>query len=139
MNILLYAHTQSSSDVGLLQKKQVHVGTQPSRCGWTEAPVNFPDVINAPGVINALDVINPPDVITSQVRLLAHNALALFVTWITLHTVLTFALFLTFGMDHLLTARSASLVELCVAGFLVFFYVLVDLTICDKYSRSVHW
>lgn len=76
--------------------------------------------------------------ITSQVRLLAHNALALFVTWITLNTVLTFALFLTFGMDHLLTTRSASLVELCIAGFLVFFYVLVDLTVCDKYSRSVH-
>ncbi|XP_076455619.1 uncharacterized protein LOC143290188 [Babylonia areolata] len=72
------------------------------------------------------------------VRVLAQNGLAVFSTWLTLHACLTFVLFLSFGVDtRHVSARTSSLVEICFAGFLVFVYVLSDLTVFDRFSRFV--
>ncbi|XP_076437059.1 uncharacterized protein LOC143276449 isoform X2 [Babylonia areolata] len=71
-------------------------------------------------------------------RLLVQNPLALLATWVTLHATLTFALFLTFGMkEHRVMPETGSLVQLCTVGFLVFAYVLMDLTILDQHTRFV--
>ncbi|KAL8563211.1 hypothetical protein ACOMHN_053958 [Nucella lapillus] len=72
------------------------------------------------------------------VRLLAQNALAVFCTWLTLHATLTFALFLTFGMEtRHVSPRTSSLVEICANGFLALVYTLSDLTVFDRFSRFV--
>ncbi|KAL8580235.1 hypothetical protein ACOMHN_039297 [Nucella lapillus] len=71
-------------------------------------------------------------------RVLMQNPLALFATWVTLHATLTFALFLTFGMEgHNVTRETGSLVQLGIAACLVFIYVLADLTLLDQYTRFV--
>ena len=59
-------------------------------------------------------------------------------TWVTLHATLTVTYLFTFGLGSRdVTERNGSLMQLCMAAFLVFVYVLADLTVLDKYARSV--
>ncbi|XP_070175134.1 uncharacterized protein [Littorina saxatilis] len=72
------------------------------------------------------------------IRIFAQNPLALFFVWIMLHAALTLTYFFTFGMEtRHVSLRTGSLMDLCTAGFLMFVYVLGDLTIFDKFSRYV--
>lgn len=95
----------------------------------------FSAILSHKNILNSVPILkrnNKKDI--WLMRILVNNGLAFYATWVTAATMLNFAISLIYDFK-VLDINDASLLAICVLGFVIVVYFVLDIYIFEEYTR----